>query len=78
MKMNEVVRILDDGGRVVLPAEWRKKWGKRVLLVRISDEELLVRPLKKRVKLTDLVDSIEVEDVDDFRDTHKLREAVHG
>nr|MDO8098856.1 AbrB/MazE/SpoVT family DNA-binding domain-containing protein [Candidatus Njordarchaeota archaeon] len=75
--MDEVARRLDDGGRVVLPAEWRKKWGKRVLVVRISDEEILVRPFKKRVKLTDLVDSIEVDNVDDFADTHKLREAFH-
>jgi bifunctional DNA-binding transcriptional regulator/antitoxin component of YhaV-PrlF toxin-antitoxin module len=76
--MNKVVRILDSGGRVVLPAEWRKKWGRQVLLIRLSEDEILVKPLRKQVKLTELVDSIEVEDVDDFADTHKLREALHG
>ncbi|MBS7250419.1 MAG: AbrB/MazE/SpoVT family DNA-binding domain-containing protein [Candidatus Freyarchaeota archaeon] len=76
--MDKVVRTLDDGGRLALPAEWRKKWGRRVLLIKLSDDEILVRPLRKRVKLTELIDSIEVNDVDDFTDTHKLREALHG
>lgn len=76
--MDKVVRVLDDGGRVVLPAEWRKKWGRQVLLIRLSEDEILVKSIRKRVKLTDLVNSIEVDDVDDFTDTHKLREALHG
>ncbi len=75
--MDRVVRILDDGGRVVIPAEWRKKWGRKVLVIRLSEEEILVRPLRKQLKLTDLVDSIEVDGVDDFTDTHKLRRALN-
>jgi bifunctional DNA-binding transcriptional regulator/antitoxin component of YhaV-PrlF toxin-antitoxin module len=69
---------MDDMGRVVIPAEWRRGWGKKVLVVRLSEDEVLVRPLRKRGRLTDLVDSIEVENVKDFTDSHQLRGAVHG
>jgi len=65
-------------GRVVIPAEWRRNWGKRVIIVRLSEDQVVVRPLRKRGKLTDLVDAIEIENVEDFADTHRLREAVYG
>jgi len=71
-------RQIDEMGRVVIPAQWRKGWGKRVVVVKISGDEVLVRPLKKRGKLTDLVDAIEIENVEDFTDSHKLRSAVYG
>ncbi|MCS7364608.1 MAG: hypothetical protein NDF54_04135 [archaeon GB-1867-035] len=73
----EIVKNIDKAGRIVIPSEWRKGWGNKVLLVRISEDEVLIRAIKKKMKLTDLIDSIEVE-VDDFTDTHKLREAIHG
>lgn len=73
-----VSKPMDDMGRVVIPAEWRRGWGKKVLVVRLSEDEVLVRPLRKRGRLTDLVDSIEVENVKDFTDSHQLRGAVHG
>ena len=73
-----MLKPVDQAGRVVIPAEWRKGWGKKVIMVRLSEDEVLVRSLKKRGKLTDLVDAIEVRNVEDFTDTHKLRKAVYG
>jgi len=73
-----VLKSIDQMGRVVIPAEWRRNWGKRVIIVRLSEDQVVVRPLRKRGKLTDLVDAIEIENVEDFADTHRLREAVYG
>lgn len=73
-----ITKTIDDMGRVVIPAEWRKKWGKKVIIVQLSEDEVLIRPLRKRGKLTDLVDAIEVEKVEDFTDSHALRKALHG
>jgi bifunctional DNA-binding transcriptional regulator/antitoxin component of YhaV-PrlF toxin-antitoxin module len=77
--MREIVsKPIDEVGRVVIPAEWRKGWGKRVIVVRLSGDEVLVRPLRKRGKLTDLVDAIGIEDVEDFTDTDQLRRSIYG
>ncbi len=77
--MREAVsKPMDDMGRVVIPAAWRKGWGKRVVVVRLSGDEVLVRPLRKRGTITDLVDSIVIEDVLDFSDTEELRRRLHG
>jgi len=73
-----VLKSIDQMGRVVIPAEWRRNWGKRVIIVRLSEDQVVVRPLRKRGKLTDLVDAIEIENVGDFADTHRLREAFYG
>jgi len=73
-----VLKSIDQMGRVVIPAEWRRNWGKRVIIVRLSEDQVVVRPLRKRGKLTDLVNTIEVGNVEDFTDTHRLRGAVYG
>ena len=78
MPILEKVKEIDRLGRIVIPAEWRRYWGKRVILVRIGEDEVIVRPLRKKGKLTDLIDSIEVEGVKDFTDTHNVREALHA
>lgn len=69
---------IDRQGRIVIPAEWRRRWGKTVILVRIDEDEVIISPLRKRGKLTDLIDSIELGNIKDFTDTHKAREALHG
>ena len=77
--MREVIsKPMDDMGRIVIPAEWRKGWGRKVIVVRLSGDEVLIRPLRKLGKLTDLVDAIAVEDVEDFSDTEQLRRALYG
>ena len=55
-----------------------KKLGKKVLMVKLSDDEILIKSIKKHGKLTDLVDSIEIEDIDNFEETHELRSAIYG
>ncbi len=78
VKMVEKTVKIDKAGRVVIPAEWRKDWGKKALMVRLSDDEVLIKSLRKRGKLTDLVDSMEIEGVSDFGDTHELRMVLYG
>ena len=46
-------------------------------MVKISDKEILIRPLRKRLKLSDLFDTIEIE-VEDFSDVHKVRGTLYG
>lgn len=72
--MKEIDRLR----RIVIPAEWRRRWGKRVILVRVGEDEVIIRSLRKRGRLTDLIDAIELEGVQDFTDTHQVREALHG
>jgi len=78
VKMVEKTVEIDKSGRVVIPAEWRKDWGKKALMVRLNDDEVLIKPLRKRGKLTDLIDSMEIEGVRDFGDTHELRMVLYG
>ncbi len=73
-----VLKSIDQMGRVVIPAEWRRNWGKKVIIVRLSEDQVVVRPLRKQGKLTDLVDAIKIENVEDFADTHRLRAAIYG
>ena len=74
VKAMEIVKM-DKQGRIVIPSKIRKKFKSRVFVIEASENEIKLRPLEA-IKLTDLVDSIEV-DVDDFRDTHKLRKAFY-
>jgi bifunctional DNA-binding transcriptional regulator/antitoxin component of YhaV-PrlF toxin-antitoxin module len=76
--MMESVGRVDEAGRVVIPAEWRRDWGRKVLIVRLDDQQVLIRSLRKRGRLTDLIDSIEIKDVKDFGDAHNLRGVVYG
>ncbi|MBO3769804.1 MAG: AbrB/MazE/SpoVT family DNA-binding domain-containing protein [Thermoproteota archaeon] len=78
VKMSEKTVEIDKAGRIVIPAEWRKNWGRKALMVKLSDDEVLIKPLRKRGKLTDLADSIEIEKVSDFTDPHELRKIMYG
>jgi AbrB family looped-hinge helix DNA binding protein len=75
--MIEKITQIDKFGRIVIPAEWRINLGKRIILIKLSDDEILIRAIKKRGKLTDFVDSIEI-DVENFEDTHSLRNKIYG
>jgi len=74
----ESVGRLDEAGRVVIPAGWRRDWGRKVLIVRLDDRQILIRSIRKRGRLTDLIDSIEIKDIKDFGNTHELRGAMYG
>ena len=73
-----VTKIVDKLGRVVIPAEWRREWGKRVVLYKLNEDEILMKALRKKGKLTDLIDSITIDEVSDFTDTHALKERLIG
>ncbi|MGC9202712.1 MAG: hypothetical protein ACP5HX_08620 [Thermoproteota archaeon] len=47
-------------------------------MVKLSDDEILIKSIKKHSKLTDLTDSIEIEGVGDFENTHELRSVLYG
>gem|GEM_PF-320906 len=77
-KSNVIVKKIDGAGRVQIPAEWRKDWGERVILFRMDDDTVLIRPLRKRISLCDLFDSIEVDiPPENFEDVHELRRRLH-
>ncbi len=67
---------MDRQGRIVIPAKVRRKLGSRILTLEIVGDEIRLKPIKP-VKLSELFDSIEIGDVEDFTDTHELRRALH-
>ena len=67
---------MDRQGRIVIPAEIRRKVKARVFLVELSGGNIVLKPVEP-ARLTDLFDSISV-DVEDFADTHALRKALAG
>ncbi len=73
-----VVKTVDRLGRVVIPMKWRRKWGSRVVLFRLGENEVLVKAMTGKGKLTDLIDSIPIGNVKDFTDTHELRKLLIG
>jgi AbrB family looped-hinge helix DNA binding protein len=70
----EIVKM-DKRGRIVVPAGIREKFNSRVFFVEATDGEIRLVPIET-IRLTELFDSIEV-DVDDFTDTHKLKESLY-
>lgn len=75
--MEIVIKDVDSLGRIYIPAEWRKGW-RKVLLIRMPDGAIVIRPIKKKMNLTDLIDSIELDvDENEFVDPHKLRVRVY-
>jgi AbrB family looped-hinge helix DNA binding protein len=66
---------MDKRGRIVVPASIREKFNSRVFFVEATDGEIRLVPIET-IRLTELFDSIEV-DVDDFTDTHKLKESLY-
>ena len=67
---------MDRQGRIVIPAKVRRRLGSRILTLEIVGDEIRLKPIKP-VKLSELFDSIEIGDVEDFTDTHELRRALH-
>lgn len=54
-----VVKKIDRQGRIVLPKEWRDKWGDEVIII-VFDDKIEILP-KKRPELDKFFDIIEVE-----------------
>ncbi len=71
--MRAVLKEIDKQGRIVIPAEWRKKWlrGNKVVL-RNRGEVLEILPHEK-VDLTAFFDRAEVDTRANLSDWHAVR-----
>ena len=71
--MHAVLKEIDKQGRIVIPAEWRKKWlrGTKVIL-RNRGEILEILPQEK-VDLTAFFDRTEVDTKADLSNWHAVR-----
>jgi len=71
--MNMVIRM-DKQGRIIIPSSIRKNMKSDIFIIEVIDNEIRLKPIEV-TRLTSFIDKIEV-DIDDFTDTHKLREAL--
>lgn len=61
MRSSEVIiKEIDDQGRIVIPAKWRKKYNAKKVKLIIKDDEVIIKPIVTK-KLSDLFDTIEVD-----------------
>ena len=71
--MRAILKEIDEQGRIVIPAEWRKKWLRRnKVILRRRGEVLEIVPCKE-VDLTAFFDRAEVDTKADLSDWHSLR-----
>ena len=76
----EVVKKVDDLGRITLPSKWRRKYLNKTKTVKIKIEraKLIIEP-KEEPDLTKYFDSIEIDvDPKAFDDYKKLKRALLG
>ena len=73
--MDKVVIVkMDKQGRILIPADIRKRIGSELFIVEIVGDEIKLKPIRP-IRLTSLFDRI-IVDVDDFTNTHELRRAI--
>lgn len=66
------VKRVDSQGRIVLPKEWRKRWGNEVVLIEFEDRiEILPR---RKPKLSEFFDIIEVNEIGEDVEKELLKE----
>ena len=68
-----IEKTVDPQGRVLLPKEWRQKYGKKLLLFEVG-EELHLMP-KKHKKLSDLIE-IDVDIKNSLSDWHNVEKEL--
>ncbi len=66
---------MDRHGRILIPAAIRKRLKTRLFIVEAEEDKIVLKPVEP-LSLTSLFDSIPVDDVEDFTDTHELRRAL--
>ncbi len=71
--MYEVVRI-DDKGRILIPAKFRRKLSSRVVKIRMEGDRLTVEPLKDPLEI--LTSSVRKGTRDIKKEIEKLRRAA--
>jgi len=74
--MKVLEKNIDPEGRILLPKDWREKYGKEVLIIE-SDDCLRIVP-KKRKKLTEFFDSIEADVKSDLSDWKSVRKEIYS
>ncbi len=62
---------MDRYGRILIPASIRRKIGSDLFIIEVVNNEIRLKPIKP-TRLISYFDSI-VVDIEDFTDTHKLR-----
>jgi len=67
---------MDRQGRILIPAYIRRRIKSDIFLIEEVNGEIRLKPIKP-IRLTMLFDKIVIDDVEDFTDTHKLREALN-
>ncbi len=76
VKMEEtVVKELDPQGRVSIPAQWRKKWKSRMLVLIRYGDRIEMLPITS-ISPSELFDRIKVTGDVNFADAHSLKKAV--
>ena len=76
----EVVKKVDNLGRITLPSKWRKKYLKKTksVKIRMEKEKLIIEPAEEP-DLTKYFDAIEIDiDSNAFEDYKKLKKALLG
>lgn len=69
----ELVKKLDKHGRLVLPKEWRERYGKSgKVILRIENDTIVIKPCEI-VDLTEYFDKIEADIKSDLSDWKSVR-----
>lgn len=68
-----VIKKVDDQGRIVIPKEWRVKFGTEDFILVLKDDRMEIYP--KVSNLSKLIDSVEVDELPD--DWHELKSKIY-
>ena len=66
---------MDKQGRILIPASIRKRFKTRLFIVEADNDRIVLKPIEP-LSLTSLFDSITVDGVEDFTNTHELRKTL--
>jgi AbrB family looped-hinge helix DNA binding protein len=68
-----VIRKIDKQGRIVIPKEWRDRFGTNNFILVLNEDKIEIYP--KRSNLLKFIDSVEVEELPE--DWHGLKRKVY-
>lgn len=74
--MKVLEKNIDPEGRLLLPKEWRERYGKEVIVIE-TDDCIKIVP-KKRKKLTDFFDSLKADIKSDLYDWGSVRKELYS
>ena len=70
-----MIKRLDNQGRIVIPANWRKKYGVKRVKIIVRDDMLIIKPFVSK-KLSDLFDTLEMDIKAPLTDWKKLKKEL--